>query len=30
MDDPICDDLAASLMEALAAHPKPKETISII
>jgi hybrid cluster-associated redox disulfide protein len=30
MDDPICDQLAASLMDALAAHPKPKETISII
>jgi hybrid cluster-associated redox disulfide protein len=30
MDDPICDELAASLMNALAANPKPKETISII
>ncbi len=30
MDDPICDSLAASLMEALAAHPKPRETISLI
>lgn len=30
LDDPICDTLAASLIAALAARPKPKETISII
>ena len=30
IDDPICDELAARLLDALAAHPKPKETISII
>jgi hypothetical protein len=30
IDDPICDELAASLERALLAHPKPKETISII
>ncbi len=30
LDDPICDTLAASLMAALAAQPKQKETISII
>lgn len=30
IDDPICDDLADALLAALAAHPKPKETISII
>ncbi|MBC5810767.1 MAG: P-loop NTPase [Candidatus Eremiobacteraeota bacterium] len=29
-DDPICDELAASLMGALAALPKAKETISLI
>jgi hybrid cluster-associated redox disulfide protein len=30
LDDPICDLLAERLIAALAAHPKPKETISII
>jgi hybrid cluster-associated redox disulfide protein len=30
IDDPVCDQLAESLVAALAAHPKPKETISII
>jgi hypothetical protein len=30
VDDPICDELAASLERALAALPKVKETISII
>jgi hypothetical protein len=30
VDDPICDELAASLERALAALPKIKETISII
>ncbi|HEY1976737.1 MAG TPA: P-loop NTPase [Candidatus Baltobacteraceae bacterium] len=30
IDDPICDELAGHLIEAIAAHPKPKETISII
>ena len=30
IDDPVTDLLAASLERALAAHPKPKETISII
>ena len=30
IDDPICDTLARGLIEALAAHPKPKETISLI
>jgi Mrp family chromosome partitioning ATPase len=30
IDDPVCDELAASLEKALLAHPKPKETISII
>lgn len=30
LDDPICDTLAASLIAALAAQPKLKETISII
>jgi hybrid cluster-associated redox disulfide protein len=30
LDDPICDLLAERLLAALAAHPKPKETISII
>jgi hybrid cluster-associated redox disulfide protein len=29
-DDAVVDDLAASLLAALAAHPKPKETISLI
>jgi hybrid cluster-associated redox disulfide protein len=30
IDDPICDALAASLVDSLAARPKQKETISII
>jgi len=30
IDDPICDELATHLIEAVAAHPKPKETISIV
>jgi hypothetical protein len=30
IDDPVCDTLAEGLLSALAAHPKPKETISII
>jgi hybrid cluster-associated redox disulfide protein len=30
IDDPVCDTLAAGLLAALEAHPKPKETISII
>jgi hypothetical protein len=30
IDDPICDVLATALDAALLAHPKPKETISII
>ncbi|HZZ01166.1 MAG TPA: P-loop NTPase [Candidatus Baltobacteraceae bacterium] len=30
IDDPVCDELAAHLVEAIGAHPKPKETISII
>jgi len=30
VDDPIVDTLAAALESALAAHPKPKETISIV
>ncbi len=30
IDDPICDALAGALMSAVAAHPKPKETISLI
>lgn len=30
IDDPVCDELAASLLSALEAHPKPKETISLI
>jgi len=30
IDDPICDALASSLIAAIQAHPKPKETISII
>src|SRR5215469_3716214 len=30
IDDPVCDELAAHLIEAIADHPKPKETISII
>ncbi len=30
IDDPVCDALADQLLASLAAHPKPKETISII
>ena len=30
IDDPVCDQLAQSLIAAIEAHPKPKETISII
>jgi hybrid cluster-associated redox disulfide protein len=30
LDDPICDLLAERLLAEIAAHPKPKETISII
>lgn len=30
LDDPICDALAERLLGALEAHPKPKQTISII
>jgi len=30
IDDPVCDELASGLLRALDAHPKPKETISII
>jgi hypothetical protein len=30
LDDPICDILAESLLAAIAARPKPKETISIV
>lgn len=30
VDDPVCDELATALVGALAAHPKPKETISLI
>jgi hybrid cluster-associated redox disulfide protein len=30
LDDPICDLLAERLLETLAAHPRPKETISIV
>jgi hybrid cluster-associated redox disulfide protein len=30
IDDPICDELAEHLIKAIEAHPKPKETISII
>ncbi len=30
LDDPVCDLLAERLLAALEAHPKPKETISII
>ncbi|MGH7749454.1 MAG: P-loop NTPase, partial [Candidatus Dormibacteria bacterium] len=30
VDDPICDVLAQALVDAVAARPKPKETISII
>jgi hybrid cluster-associated redox disulfide protein len=30
IDDPICDELATRLLAGLEAHPKPKETISLI
>jgi hybrid cluster-associated redox disulfide protein len=30
IDDPVCDDLAAALLAALAAHPRPKPTISLV
>jgi Mrp family chromosome partitioning ATPase len=30
LDDPVCDLLAERLLGALEAHPKPKETISLI
>ena len=30
LDDPVCDLLAERLLAALEAHPKPKETISIV
>jgi len=30
IDDPICDELAEQLLAAIAAHPKPKETISLV
>jgi hybrid cluster-associated redox disulfide protein len=30
LDDPICDTLADALLASLAAHPKPKETISLV
>ncbi|HEY8296692.1 MAG TPA: P-loop NTPase [Candidatus Baltobacteraceae bacterium] len=30
IDDPVCDELAAALLDALAKHPRPQETISII
>src|SRR5579862_8936102 len=30
IDDHICDELAAALIASIAAHPKPKETISLI
>jgi hybrid cluster-associated redox disulfide protein len=30
IDDPVCDELATQLLAAIAARPKPKETISII
>jgi hybrid cluster-associated redox disulfide protein len=30
IDDPVCDELAAGLLSAIQAHPKPKEIISII
>ena len=30
IDDPICDELASGLCDAIEAHPKPKETISLI
>jgi hybrid cluster-associated redox disulfide protein len=30
IDDPVCDELAAALTASVDAHPKPKETISLI
>jgi hybrid cluster-associated redox disulfide protein len=30
IDDPVCDQLADALLASLAAHPKPKETISLV
>ena len=30
IDDPIFDQLADALLASLAAHPKPKETISLV
>ena len=30
IDDPVCDELANALLAALEAHPKPKETISLV
>jgi hybrid cluster-associated redox disulfide protein len=30
IDDPVCDELASALIAGVEAHPKPKETISII
>jgi hybrid cluster-associated redox disulfide protein len=30
IDDPVCDELATGLLAALKAHPKPKETISLV
>ncbi len=30
LDDPICNDLAERLLASIAAHPKPKETISLV
>jgi hybrid cluster-associated redox disulfide protein len=30
IDDPICDELADHLLAAIEAHPKPKETISLV
>jgi len=30
VDDPVCDELASALGVALEAHPRPKETISLI
>jgi Mrp family chromosome partitioning ATPase len=30
IDDPVCDQLAAMLIESIEARPKPKETISLI
>jgi hybrid cluster-associated redox disulfide protein len=30
IDDPVCDQLANALLASLQAHPKPKETISLV